>query len=121
MPRLLVIDDDGHVRELVPKLAYKVAGNALQVSRAADLNEALAICRATPVDVVLCDYFMAEHDGPELIRRIRASHPELRAMLMTGDASIAGKTLPESERPVRDKADLGAVVEEAVHMAMERL
>lgn len=118
MPRLLVIDDDAYVRDLVPKLAYNMAGRALEVVGASDVAEALAICRATPVDVVLTDYFMPDHDGPELVRRLQASFPRVRAVFMTGDAAIAGRVLPESDLPVGDKAQLGQVVHEAVQLAL---
>ena len=121
MARLLVVDDDPHVRELVPKLAYKRVGSALEVLHASDVGEALAICQAGPVAVVLSDFFMPEVDGPELVRRLRASHPEIRALLMTGDAAVVGKQLPESDHPVRDKADLDAIVDEAVQLALEGL
>ena len=121
MARMLVIDDDPHIRQLVPKLVYQLVGNALEVSLASDLGEALAVCAASPVQLVLSDYFMPELDGPEVLRRLRHRYPGLRALLMTGDAERAGQSLPEADRPVRDKPDLDAVVNEAVELALEGL
>jgi two-component system, chemotaxis family, chemotaxis protein CheY len=121
MARLLVIDDDPYIRELVPRLAYKRVGNALEVLHAVDLGEALAICAAKPIALVLSDYFMPECDGPELLHRLRQRFPAVRAVLMTGDAAKVGQSLPEACVPVRDKADLDAVVREAVDLALEGL
>jgi len=121
MSCLLVIDDDPQVRELVPKLAYAQVGSALRVLQASDLGEAGAICLAAPVGVVLCDYFMPEHDGPEVVRHLRSRFPRLRAVLMTGDSSLVGQSRAEADVPVRDKADLEAVVREAAELALEGL
>jgi len=121
MARLLVIDDDPYVRELVPRLAYQLVGNAIEVLRAVDVGEALAICAAGEVPLVLSDYFMPDCDGPELLHRLRQRFPAIRAMLMTGDAAMVGRTLAEACVPVRDKADLDAVVNEAVQLALEGL
>ena len=121
MPRLLVVDDDAHVRQLVAKLAYRHAGNALEVVAASGFGEALAMCAASPVDAVLSDYFMLDRDGPELVRRLQQLHPGTRAMVMTGDASRVGEELEGVATPVRDKVDLEAIVEEAVQLALGTL
>jgi DNA-binding NtrC family response regulator len=121
MSRLLVVDDDAHVRQFVAKLAYRRAGNALAVISASGFGEALAICAANPVDAVLSDYFMLDHDGPDLVRRLQQLHPETRAMLMTGDASRVGEQLEGLATPVRDKVNLEAIVEEAVQLALGTL
>jgi len=121
MVRLLVVDDDPHVRELVAKLAYRLVGNAVEVVAAADAAEALALQQAGPCDALLTDYFMPEVDGPDLIRRLTFYQPKLRTLLMTGDATRVGQRIGPGNIPVRDKADLEAVVEEAVGLALEGL
>ena len=121
MARRLVIDDDPYVRDLVPRRAYQIAGKALEVLHASDIGEALAICAVKPVDLVLSDYFMPDCDGPEMLNRLRTRYPALRAVLMTGDAAMVGRKLPEACVPVRDKAELDAVIREAVELALEGL
>ena len=50
--------------------------------------EALAILDAEPVDVVLMDFDLAEVDGIEGTRRIKASHPEVRVIVLTALADL---------------------------------
>lgn len=118
MARLLVVDDDAHVRQLVAKLAYRQVGSALEVVPASGFGEAMALCAARPVDAVLSDYFMADHDGPDLVRRLLQLYPRVRALMMTGDASRVGEAVAGVLAPVRDKVDLEAIVEEAVQLAL---
>jgi DNA-binding NtrC family response regulator len=121
MARLLVVDDDPQVCELVTKMAYRLVGNAVEVRSATTHTEAVRLQRAHPADVLLSDYFMPDLDGPVLARELTALKPNLRTVLMTGDAAIVGKTVPEACVPVRDKAQLDAVVDEAVQLALEGL
>jgi CheY-like chemotaxis protein len=122
MPRLLVVDDDPHVRELITRMAYRLVGSAVEVLVASDLIEATALIQAKPCEVLLSDFFMTDVDGPDLIRRLRAASPGLRrTFLMTGDSAMVGRSINESDSPVRDKADLPAIVDEAVQAALEGL
>jgi CheY-like chemotaxis protein len=121
MARLLVIDDDPQLVELVTKMVYRLVGSAVEVVSATNLIEAQQLQRVKPSDVLLTDYFMPDLDGPAVARTLTAARPNLRAVLMTGDAAMVGKTVPEAHVPVRDKANLDAVVEEAVQLALEAL
>jgi CheY-like chemotaxis protein len=118
---MLVVDDDPHVRALVSRTVYQLVGTAVEVLIATDIVEAQAIQEATPADVILSDCFLPDVDGPELVKRLKARYPKLKVFLMTGDANLIGRTFPESRSPVRDKADLGKVIDEAVQAALEGL
>lgn len=118
MPRLLVIDDDAAVRALAPRIAFQHVGTAVDIRIASDVGEALALLAAHPAEVALVDFFMPSLDGPELVRRLQGAHPGLRAMFMTGDMELVGRDLPGALAPVRDKADLEAVLIEALEACL---
>lgn len=86
-PRILVVDDDPALRELV---AYHVKrGRSCKVDTAADGHQALERIRAHVYDLILCDLRMPEMDGPTFHRQVQAAHPELggRFVFMTAHAS----------------------------------
>ncbi|MBI3782456.1 MAG: response regulator transcription factor [Deltaproteobacteria bacterium] len=68
MASILVVDDDGHIREVV-RFALEKAGHT--VVEAANGAVALQIFREQPVDVIVLDIIMPELDGIEVCRRIR--------------------------------------------------
>lgn len=72
MATVLVVDDDGHIREVV-RFALSRAGYA--VVEAADGEAALRHVEAGGVDAVVLDIVMPELDGLEVCRRLRAMPP----------------------------------------------
>ena len=69
MANVLVVDDDGHIREVVRFALEKVG---YRVFEAADGRAALAVFRERPIDVVVLDIIMPERDGTEVCRMLRA-------------------------------------------------
>ncbi|MCB9535799.1 MAG: response regulator transcription factor [Myxococcales bacterium] len=72
MADVLLVDDDGHIREVV-RFALQKAGH--RVVEAADGRAALEAFAAEPFDVVVLDIVMPEADGLEVCRQIRAKSP----------------------------------------------
>jgi two-component system OmpR family response regulator len=70
--RLLVVDDEATVRELL-SAALRFAG--FQVTSAATAGEAVAAATAEPPDLVLLDVMLPDLDGFEVVRRLRERHP----------------------------------------------
>src|SRR5262245_40806298 len=68
MRKILIVDDDGHIREVV-RFALEQAG--YQVAEARDGEEAWRLFQAGGIDLVLLDVVMPEADGLEVCRRIR--------------------------------------------------
>ena len=68
MASVLVVDDDGHIREVV-RFALEKAGH--RVLEAADGRSALKIYADTSPEVVVLDILMPELDGIEVCRQIR--------------------------------------------------
>jgi DNA-binding response OmpR family regulator len=72
MARILIVDDDVILRELVMAWLLLAGHDCLE---ATDGLDALALMRAdpeAPVDLVLCDFMMPRVDGPALVAAIRA-------------------------------------------------
>jgi two-component system OmpR family response regulator len=70
MPRILLVDDDPSLREVV-RYALDRAGH--EVHEAADGVQALAAFSAKMPDLIVLDVMMPELDGLEVCRRIRAT------------------------------------------------
>jgi two-component system OmpR family response regulator len=66
--RILVADDDGHIREVV---RFALAQGGYDVLEARDGREALERLDAGGIDLVVLDILMPEADGLEVCRRLR--------------------------------------------------
>ncbi|MBU0550756.1 response regulator transcription factor [Myxococcota bacterium] len=70
MARVLAVDDDGHIREIL-RFALEQAGHT--VLEAADGRAALRVFEAEAPDAIILDVTMPEEDGLEVCRKIRAT------------------------------------------------
>ncbi|GAA5346061.1 envelope stress response regulator transcription factor HitR [Planifilum fimeticola] len=68
MARILVVDDDAHIRELVN---HFLSLEGFEVHEAADGKEVLGLLETVSVDLVIMDIMMPEMDGWELCRELR--------------------------------------------------
>lgn len=68
MTRLLVVDDEATVRELL-SATLRFAG--FEVTSAATASEAVAAAAEEPPDLVLLDVMLPDMDGFEVVRRLR--------------------------------------------------
>lgn len=72
--RILVIDDDDISRQFLNAfLLYK----GYQVIQAVDGAEGLAVIEENEIDLVITDLMMPKLNGLELIKRLKAKHPEI--------------------------------------------
>lgn len=69
MSRILVVDDDGHIRDV---MRFTLQQGGFQVVEAKDGAEALSQFSAGGIDLVVLDIVMPESDGLEVCRKIRA-------------------------------------------------
>lgn len=79
--RILVIDDEPHLREVITNL-LKLEGHI--AVRAGCGIEGLEMFRAEPFDVVITDLGMADLTGLEVARKVRALDSEVKVILCTG-------------------------------------
>ncbi len=70
MARVLVADDDAHIREVV-RFALERAGH--QVTEAADGTAALKTFSEGAIELIVLDIVMPENDGLEVCRKVRES------------------------------------------------
>jgi DNA-binding NarL/FixJ family response regulator len=78
---ILLVDDHDVVRQglrllIETRLQYRVV-------EAASAEEALAAVERHPVDLVLLDARMPEHDGIWALRRVREAHPDLPVLVLS--------------------------------------
>ena len=76
MTRVLVVDDDPTVAEVV--LAY-LRRDGFDAAHAADGIAALESARRVPPDLVVLDLMLPGIDGLEVCRRLRAERPSSRS------------------------------------------
>jgi two-component system, cell cycle sensor histidine kinase and response regulator CckA len=80
---VLVVEDEDVVRGLVRQV---LEGAGFEVLVARDGEEAFALAAERHVDVLLSDLMMPNLGGQEVAERLRASHPELKVVFMSGYA-----------------------------------
>lgn len=68
MARILVVDDDPHIRSV---LRFALSRDGFAVSEAADGQQGLAAARREGPDLIILDVAMPELDGTEVCRRLR--------------------------------------------------
>jgi len=96
MHHILIVDDDSGYRRLC-RAALERSG--LAVTEAEDGAQALKLMRQQPFALLLTDIIMPGKEGLETIMEVRASHPDLRIIAMSGGGSMdAGSCLSIAQR-----------------------
>jgi signal transduction histidine kinase/ActR/RegA family two-component response regulator len=85
--RILVVDDEAHVRELLCEMVCSEGCEAIAASNGAD---ALALFEAGNFDAVFTDIGMPGMSGWELARAIRERHAQLPLAVITGWGEAVG-------------------------------
>jgi two-component system OmpR family response regulator len=87
MNKILLVDDDAHIRQLVRVLLQR---EGFAIVEAADGAEALALLDTVTVDLVILDLMMPNMDGWELCRRLRAV-AEVPLLMLTAKGETPDK------------------------------
>ena len=82
--RIVLVDDHAVVREGVEGFIKKETGMAV-VASVNSGAEAIAICNAEAIDIVVLDLKMPELDGLETLKILRAAHPRMAIVILTSD------------------------------------
>jgi YesN/AraC family two-component response regulator len=85
MKRLLIIDDDFFVRDMLERLMRKAG---FDVSTAENGADALRLHRHNPADLVITDILMPEKEGLETITEFRRSFPGVKVIAISGGGRI---------------------------------
>ncbi len=97
--RLLVVDDDPSVREMLVRV-LRIDG--YPAWSAADAKQALAITATMPIDLVLLDLGLPGKDGWETFDALRHENPRLAVIIITARAN---------QRVIAEAAGVGALLE----------
>lgn len=92
--RILVIEDEPEVRQLV-RAALERAGYEVMEASGAQEAETLIARVAARLDLVIADVLIPGGSGPELLRRLMEVRPSIRAIFMSGypdDSMVAAAT-----------------------------
>ena len=81
MSRVLIIDDDPQIREV---LRITFENDGFQVAEAGDGNEGIARYHQFLPDLVITDILMPEKEGLETIRELRNSCPDVKIIAISG-------------------------------------
>ena len=85
--RILIVDDDPEIREIITAILDSVGYMVTAVSGA---DPAIALLGNDPPDVILTDIHMAEGDGFELINVVRERGLDIPIVAMSGGSGTFG-------------------------------
>src|SRR5690606_34421375 len=80
-PRILIVDDDPAVRDVISVLLTEEGYDAIS---AVDAENALDAVAAQETHLVIADLKMPGHDGMWLLDQLRAEHPDTAVIMLTG-------------------------------------
>jgi CheY-like chemotaxis protein len=84
--RILVIDDDNDVRQLICRMISSEGYEALEASNG---KEGMIIIRSDPkIDIVVTDLIMPEQEGLETIKELKRDFPQIKILAISGGGKI---------------------------------
>jgi DNA-binding NtrC family response regulator len=83
---ILIIDDEEKLRGLLSRI---IGLEGFEVIEAGTCKAGLKKIETNHIDVVLCDVKLPDGNGVDLVKEIKAQHPEIEIILMTAYGNIA--------------------------------
>jgi YesN/AraC family two-component response regulator len=83
--RILIIDDDFHVRDMMERLLRRAGYDAQLAENGV---EAVKMHRENPMDLVITDIIMPEKEGLEIITEFRRDYPAVKLIAISGGGRI---------------------------------
>ncbi len=84
--RLLVIDDERNIRELL-RIVFEVEG--YEVLEASSCEEAVRRLDSESLDLVICDIFLPDGNGLDLVRSYHSKRPDTHFVVITAHSTPA--------------------------------
>jgi DNA-binding NtrC family response regulator len=78
---ILVVDDEAPIRDLLQTYFRK---HGYQVTSAETATEAMNLANEVPLQLIILDIVLADSDGMEVLSSLKAAHPHLPVIIMTG-------------------------------------
>ena len=104
---VLIVDDDPLVRVTIADMLRLGGFEVLEVATG---GQALAVLAGQAVKAVVSDIRMPVMDGVDLSHRVRAVHPEMPIVLVSGEVCPDAELLPAGTRYVRKPPKLRELV-----------
>ena len=120
--RVLIVEDSNTDSRIVQGY-LKVGRSRAQIHTASRLNDALAIAKSTPLDVVLLDISLPDVEGVEAVRRMREAVPRVPIVILSGleDEQIATQAMQAGAQDYLIKGHVDDVaLRRALQYAIER-
>jgi DNA-binding NtrC family response regulator len=83
-PRLLIVDDEKSLREMLGLLFHK---QGFEVLSAANFTEGVAAAMRSSPDVILCDIKMPDGNGLDLLRKVKEEQEHIPVIMITAHTS----------------------------------
>lgn len=119
--RILLVEDDRRVREVTAAMLRELGYRVVETENG---QEALAHleAHAAEIDLVLSDVIMPRMGGSELVGRLRAEHPEMKILLMTGytDDDSLRRRVEQEGLPIVEKPFTELGLASALRAVLER-
>ncbi len=120
MPTLVAIDDELEFTKTIDGF-FSARGYTVHVALTG--TSGLELVNYHRPDVVLVDLKLPGMDGDELLQRVRASHPNIRVIVITAyndggktrDRLLSQGAFAHFDKPLSSLRDLARVIEEAIH------
>lgn len=119
---ILIVDDSADDRDYYHRVLRGISGTDYHVTEATGGDEALALLGRERFDCVLLDYSLPGRNGLELLRLIRADHPYLAIIMLTGqgDIDIAVRSIKKGANDYLTKsADLRERLDHVIMLAVD--
>jgi len=118
-PRILVVDDEAEVRDVVRRI---LEPEGLELLEAGNGQEALAVVeqQSAPIDLLLTDLQMPVMDGEQLATAVRSRFPKMKVLFLTGMSErlfVRGEILPQ-DCAFEDKPITPGRLREAVYLLL---
>lgn len=88
MVRILVVDDEPSVLEMVTAMIEPVGYDVIEAGNGA---EACVICKEVPVDLIITDIIMPDKNGIDLIMEVKKEYPHIPVIAISGGGGITGR------------------------------
>ena len=80
--KVLIVDDEKDFLEI---MAERMEARGMDVSTATSAEDALAMVRSEPYDVVIMDFMMPEMDGFKALKLFKETKPEVQIIFLTAN------------------------------------
>jgi DNA-binding NtrC family response regulator len=83
--KVLLVDDE---KEFLDLMGERMTSRGMEVNTTTSAADAIKLTEKQTFDAIILDLMMPEMDGIQVLKTLKAKHPELQVILLTGHGSI---------------------------------